>query len=433
MRRQYFIRLCTLLLLFASCQSEVEELRVPEWSEDSLTFSTHIETKGEELSNSTLSSLGVFVYYTGTDNWQNVSSTITPNYLYNQRVSREYSGGQWSTWSYSPVMFWPKSGENISVFAYAPYANAQTNNISASSENQQGAPTIRYTLSTMISKHQDILYTTPLLDQQKPSGKNTAILLPFIHAMTKVLFQGQLINASALAAGEYIKIKKITLSSMQNAGTFVFKGNPPIGKWTLDDLRSNYELSVGGLTLKDTILTTNLKPLITDKGLQFHFPETFSIGRNKVIVEYGLFNAAGTEISSIKKEYDLSKIISKFTMGQGVVFNLYLGLDEPGTVLATSLPWEDVDVDGCFSATYLHVARTNIETKINTPITIHYDTDSTIPVFSECYDKPIGSTLGALHTDYNRVIIPGQSITGMYKIRITAGGLHRIIQLKINP
>lgn len=83
---------------------------------------------------------GVFAYYTDATAWTGSSNTVAPNFMYNQKVSCA-SG---TTWSYSPIKYWPndfstgnvdanqpttedtnatgsQNGGKVSFFAYAPF------------------------------------------------------------------------------------------------------------------------------------------------------------------------------------------------------------------------------------------------------------------------------------------------------------------------
>lgn len=63
---------------------------------------------------------GVFAIYTGNSTYRsNPSSTEERQIVMrNQKVSTSDSG---TTWTYSPLRFWPGNASNISFFAYAPY------------------------------------------------------------------------------------------------------------------------------------------------------------------------------------------------------------------------------------------------------------------------------------------------------------------------
>ena len=62
---------------------------------------------------------GVFGCYTGALVYE--SSTVTPDFMYNQQVNGEKVGTEY-VWSYNPVKYWPNEGK-VSFFAYAPYVD----------------------------------------------------------------------------------------------------------------------------------------------------------------------------------------------------------------------------------------------------------------------------------------------------------------------
>ena len=67
-------------------------------------------------SNFQTKKFGVFASYTGKLKYE--STTVSPDFMYNQPVSCDASGN----WSYAPTKFWPNdAAEYVSFFAYAPY------------------------------------------------------------------------------------------------------------------------------------------------------------------------------------------------------------------------------------------------------------------------------------------------------------------------
>ena len=100
---------------------------------------------------------GVFASYTGKEHY--VNTTVTPNFMYNQKVDK--TSGEWS---YAPVKYWPATEtfaggitdeQYISFFAYAPYTEVanfekpeRTNCIAGFSESHdEGDPWLIYVLS----------------------------------------------------------------------------------------------------------------------------------------------------------------------------------------------------------------------------------------------------------------------------------------------
>lgn len=66
---------------------------------------------------------GVFACHTGLHPY--VSSSVTPNYMWNQRMVYDYAN---AVWDYTPLVYWPNTIEGlypyVSFAAYAPYAAA---------------------------------------------------------------------------------------------------------------------------------------------------------------------------------------------------------------------------------------------------------------------------------------------------------------------
>lgn len=67
-------------------------------------------------------SIGVFASYTGKLTYEN--STVTPNFMYNQKLS--YAS---AAWGYNPLKYWPnEESDYLSFFAYAPYVASPADN-----------------------------------------------------------------------------------------------------------------------------------------------------------------------------------------------------------------------------------------------------------------------------------------------------------------
>lgn len=120
---------------------------------------------------------GVIAYNTGSTDWAGTGNTVTPNFMYNQKVSCT-SG---TTWTYAPIKYWPNgvdAGNNtsgnpsktatqgteqkLSFFAYAPYVDAivstgavtpATEGITGlTSNNIAGEPKVTYKLNVASGK-----------------------------------------------------------------------------------------------------------------------------------------------------------------------------------------------------------------------------------------------------------------------------------------
>ena len=91
--------------------------------------------------------IGVFASYTGDLTYEN--TTVSPNFMWNQKVS--YSSGGWS---YAPLKYWPNTAnEYVSFFAYAPHEAVPQDDgtkciIDISDNNDKGDPWVNYRLAS---------------------------------------------------------------------------------------------------------------------------------------------------------------------------------------------------------------------------------------------------------------------------------------------
>lgn len=396
---------------------------------DQLSFSTQIASKGANLDNSNLSSFGVFAFYTGQNSWESVSATILPNYLYNQEVKRQKQGDEWSAWTYSPVMYWPKAEEKLSFFAYAPFATPE-NGIKISSKTHTGPFTLTYRVPVEVKNQQDILYTLPLLDQSKDSYLNKNIPLNFKHALTKIIFHAKIQDGKEPPAGQYLKIKSVSIKNISSGGTLNFQTTPVLSaRWSVQEgPLQDYILTTqpeGGLT--DCNLGNIPVSITSPEGQLNLMPQTISQAA-LLSVQYALTDQNGNETEILVSEHLFSSLMSELQMGKGILFTIQLGVNAPGIISASVLPWEEANVEGDFSATYLNVSRTNITEFQQNPITIYYETDYP----NEVIISPVNTYVYPDHLQKGVISFRADSFSpGLYKYVLRAGGIYRIINITI--
>lgn len=423
-------KLCCLyiLLLTLSCSQSEEDFIEQEQLQSILNFISDIDTKGTDITNANIDNLGVFAFYTGTQDW---SLSSTPNYIYNRMVNRQMINNIWSDWFYTPVMYWPRVGEKLSFFAYAPFATKE-NGIVVSSQTKQGVPTLTYEVSEIIRSQIDLLYTMPLWNQTKDHYLDSRVKLNFKHALTKVLFRAKIQEGREPASGQFIKVNSVSVTQIKAKGQFAYPSSQgEAAKWKLSTRPiKNFKLE-RGQELKDEVLTQASVNITSADGQLNLLPQKISADA-KLIVEYGVYDDNNQEVESLVSEHLLSSLIPQLIMGKAVVFTIQLGVDSPGKVQVSIQPWEEAMVEGDFSATYLNLSRTNITETTGKEIFVHYDTDYRYPIYAEC----IAST-GTLIADIsitaeNGIIqFPSNLQWGEYTFRIKAGGISRNIYLCI--
>jgi len=133
---------------------------------------------------------GVFAAHTGLHTYAN--SSISSNFMHNQKVT--YSSGNWT---YSPIKYWPNGEDGsdlpdyVSFFAYAPHSSVASACITDFSlPIEMGDPWLIYRLADDVASQVDLLYATPVLDKTKPADNATdeqkKVSFKFKHALACV-------------------------------------------------------------------------------------------------------------------------------------------------------------------------------------------------------------------------------------------------------
>lgn len=240
------------LIVFAGC-SQIETVRDNNADKVHVSFSTYVPksvTKADITSTSILAGqdgFGLFGYYTDAKTYDAATSPI--NFMFNQQVTSDDEG---TTWTYSPVKYWPNETANgtvdgaatsdggadhLTFFAYAPYQEKAGDVITALPENTgSGDPKIEYTVSDDLSKAIDLLYGVagaegfeyksangqdvkigaglPMINLLKPT-LGTDIKFNFKHALAKLSLDIQGAFDQVAAGGEIEKDTKITVESIE--------------------------------------------------------------------------------------------------------------------------------------------------------------------------------------------------------------------------
>lgn len=142
------------------------------------------------LSDVQTSGFGVFAAHTGLHTYAN--SSISSNFMHNQKVTYHTDH-----WEYSPTKYWPNGEDGsdlpdyISFFAYAPYSETASACITDFPlPIEMGDPWLIYRLADDVANQVDLLYATPVLDKTKPADNATdeqkKVSFKFKHALACV-------------------------------------------------------------------------------------------------------------------------------------------------------------------------------------------------------------------------------------------------------
>lgn len=195
---------CCALLTACSQTDETELSAVP------IGFVPTVETqtRGTDFTKDNLTSLGVLAYLTQGGSFN--ASSSTPNFMYNQEVTK--AGGT-ATWEYTPTKFWPtNSNDKITFFAYAPH---NPTGLTVPDITATGYPSFTYEVPSTEAAQTDLLAAIPLMNQSY-SDNNGRVSFEMKHTLTKVTIY--------VKSADNVVGKKITTFSITTAknGTLTF-------------------------------------------------------------------------------------------------------------------------------------------------------------------------------------------------------------------
>ena len=334
---KHYLTLTSAALLMIACSNETmltEESpeNIPSM-ENPITFAVEMEngTRAAGEIGSLSGAIGVFASYTGDVRYN--LSTVSPNYMYNQQVTRSAS-----EWTYAPVKYWPNTSETggykdyVSFFSYYPYISltdaegAADGIIGFSNEDTSGDPWLVYQLPANAPTTQtDLLYGvksdgSPMLDVQK-QNVSSKVTFSFRHALACVGDQITIKCSDALktelgAKSLYINSVTIHYKNLTNKAKLILNSSdtpnwqPVIsGEYTSSRIVSLSNADyIGAGTSHTAIYDGNEATDVTinDKGL-FYIPLHLGAVRQEaeITVEYTIKDGETTTTGSVTNSYYL--------------------------------------------------------------------------------------------------------------------------------
>lgn len=235
---------------------------------------------------SQLTTMGVFCYSTGLNNWATAGATATPDKMNN--LSWTQTGGVWST--SSPVNWGSEASiaNRFTFFGYAPYATgtgAEGNGLTVSSTT--GTPKLTYTVPTDITKQPDLMIATSK-DIHPTTGK---VSLAYKHALTCIAFK-------AKGAGQTITAVKVKGVSATGTLSLDASGTP-----TWDNLSAPGTIEyIAGLNSTTGIVTTGTATsILSADGYLMMIPQTLTTNAQLIVTVDGVdqtFNLSAQNITT---------------------------------------------------------------------------------------------------------------------------------------
>ena len=321
-----------------------------------VVFGTYIEnTVSSRAVNNSATSLSA---KNGFGVFESDIKTISPNFMYNQKVVSTDKG---DSWDYSPIKYWPissSSKESInSFFAYAPYIDLNVNTegiIDITSNSTLGAPKLSFKNSSNVENTIDWLWAV-----SKENGKalkditslnaNEEVNFNFRHALARLSLSIKgVFNSNSnenIADGNKITIENINISGSfpsngtlnldneiaytpqweDTSGETVFNiSNKQIAESLRDDGNSKSTDSISGVTNIATNLLAN-----TSDGKECYLTFIPSTGDLTVSLSYWIT----TKDSKLAEGYfriknTAKKTISNMTLeaGKNYSINIVIGM-----------------------------------------------------------------------------------------------------------
>ena len=275
MKKVYFMAfIATAALTMMSCSNDdittVSDLSKSEAT--AINFSTYLGRNVESraaVTTDNLTKIGVYAAYTGSESW---SASKSLDFMMNQEVTKSAEA---SSWSYSPLKYWPANeAEKISFFAYAPVNNTAMTMTTNTTDGHAptGAPQAIVTVDPTNLTNTPDLVVGSKIDQTKIDKVSFTLK----HAMTRVAMQAKVgTDIDSKSKVVVTGVKLTSTSELNTKAKFTFPSTETDnGTWTAESgsakeldlakvLNSN-STEITGATAKGTILSTTAASVYND-------------------------------------------------------------------------------------------------------------------------------------------------------------------------
>lgn len=152
--------------------------------------------------------------------------------LFNNQEVTGTTSNKVTTWTYTPVKYWPTQG-HIDFLAYAPYDATTALNTTSDGTASKKTSKINFIVAEQVGDQKDLLWAN--VKEQKKT--NDPVKFTFNHALARLGFDITA-NQDLEENGAVIKVQEVELyGASEISGVFVMAGylNLENGDWTLAD------------------------------------------------------------------------------------------------------------------------------------------------------------------------------------------------------
>ncbi len=338
------------LIVLASCDNYIDTPEVPtdyikmgfivSGDNGNRHYADTFASKGGEITNVNISTMGVYAYYTQGmyDN-----ATSVPNFMLNTQV--EKVAGRWR---YSPLRYWPNSGY-VSFFAYSPYTGSgdpylqQTSLVTTS-----GEPKLTYTVPDGVIQQRDLLVSVPMLNKTGDDvNVDNRLEVNLQHALANIVFY-----AKPTAVCNFpVKVSVVRIGKFKNKALYSYINSA--NHWILlsDAQDKTYILARdhGGMTgiLEDLDVSaqTEYVKISADNSNLMLLPQTVD-AEDKIHIDVDLFINGITQAPITRStETTLNTFMPVLEKGKRYSIKILISALADVTLTCVVSPWTDETIN----------------------------------------------------------------------------------------
>lgn len=207
-------------LMFASCTNDADQISEAQKEQNAIAFSSYsMLSKGAPIvNNDAFAKIG--------SSFEVVGFLSDPAGQY-MKAQISHNSTNWGYANLLDKAYWPENSKTLTFYAVAPYADFYPAKNGNGIAYAAGAATATYTIPTITSDQQDLMYASTAALSKPASGGN--VTLPFKHALNQIHFKAKTESKNLFVD---IDANGIELCNINSKGTFTFPGAGGYGSWT---------------------------------------------------------------------------------------------------------------------------------------------------------------------------------------------------------
>lgn len=301
----------------------------PEATNNAITFSGYVvKTKGTVVDNvSSLSSMGVVAFYTGSDNF---ASAASPQ-LFMDNVLVEKNNNVWKPTN--QIYYWPSEGKKVSFFAYSPHSSVFKSGEGVTVAPGTGAatPTLTYKVPALVADQQDLM----LAQSPDRTSADGVVKTDLKHALSAIDIKAKV--GVPIEQGSSIYLSSLRITGVCGSAIVSISDNVV---WSGHSDTTSYALSTA-LGLKSAALTTTSERVNADNYTLMVLPQTVPQDA-KLELEFEVRqNNDGTVIRTVAKSLQMTEVLK--TLDVSRIYTLILTYGAEVTVECQVLDWKPGD------------------------------------------------------------------------------------------